>query len=101
MKMDKRKYDADGQLKNGVFKEHFKDGTVSCVGKYSNGEKVGQWKYYLRNGALRAIGRYSGGKMTGEWKWYRENGKLMQTGSLRMKRKRAFGRDTIPTEHCM
>ncbi len=57
MKMDKSKYDADGELKNGVFKEYFKDGTLSCVGKYRNGEKVGEWKYYLRNGLLKALGR--------------------------------------------
>jgi antitoxin component YwqK of YwqJK toxin-antitoxin module len=83
MKMDKGKYDAGGKLKNGIFKEHFKDGTLSCIGEYSNSEKVGEWKYYLRNGSLKAIGKYSNGKMTAEWKWYRENGEeLMQTGSF-------------------
>jgi hypothetical protein len=87
LKIDKDKYDNDGRLKNGVYKEYFKDGTLSCAGKYSHGEKAGQWKYYLRNGVLRAIGRYSGGKMTGEWKWYRENGKLMQTGSFEDEKK--------------
>jgi hypothetical protein len=87
MTMDKNKFDADSKLKNGIFKEHFKDGTLSCIGEYSNGEKVGEWKYYLRNGLLKAIGGYSNGKMTAEWKWYRENGKLMQTGSFDDERK--------------
>ena len=32
MKVDKSKYDSNGQLKNGIFREHFKDGTLSCVG---------------------------------------------------------------------
>ena len=41
MKMDKNKYDSKGQLKNGLFKEYFKDGTLSCVGEYLNGEKTG------------------------------------------------------------
>jgi antitoxin component YwqK of YwqJK toxin-antitoxin module len=49
------KYGADGQLKNGVFKEYFKDGTLSCVGEYSNGEKIGEWKYYLKNGLLKLL----------------------------------------------
>jgi hypothetical protein len=53
MKLDTSKYDSKGQLKNGLFKEYFKDGTLSCVGKYINGEKTGEWKYYLRNGLLR------------------------------------------------
>jgi len=57
MKSDKSRYDASGQLKNGLFKEHFKDGSLSCVGKYKDGEKTGEWKYYLRNGVLRAVGR--------------------------------------------
>jgi len=30
--------------------EHFKDGTLSCVGKYSNGEKVGEWRTYGTKG---------------------------------------------------
>jgi antitoxin component YwqK of YwqJK toxin-antitoxin module len=82
MKMDKSKYAADGRPKNGMIKECFKDGALSCVGEYRNGAKIGEWKYYLRNGSLKAIGRYSNGELTGEWKWYRENGKLMQTGSF-------------------
>src|SRR2546422_5730503 len=40
MKADQSKHDADGKLKNGVFKEHYKDGTLACVKKYRNGEKV-------------------------------------------------------------
>jgi antitoxin component YwqK of YwqJK toxin-antitoxin module len=53
MKLNQIEHDADGKLKNGVFKEFFKDGTLACVGKYRNGEKAGEWKYYLRNGVLR------------------------------------------------
>ena len=57
MQRDKGKHDAEGQLKSGVFKEYFKDGTLSCIGKYRSGERAGEWKYYLRNGMLKAIGR--------------------------------------------
>jgi antitoxin component YwqK of YwqJK toxin-antitoxin module len=50
MKIGRSKFDAYGRLKNGLIKEFFKDGTLSCVGEYRNGEKIGEWKYYLRNG---------------------------------------------------
>ncbi len=54
-------------MKEGVFKQYFKDGTVSCVGEYVNGERSGEWKYYLRSGLVKAIGCYDQGKMTGAW----------------------------------
>ena len=57
MKADQSKHDAGGKLKNGEFKEFFKDGTLACVGKYRNGEKVGEWKYYLRNGVIAGRGQ--------------------------------------------
>jgi hypothetical protein len=41
MKTDSNKRDATGKLKNGVFKEHYKDGMLMCVGKFRNGEKMG------------------------------------------------------------
>lgn len=63
MKLDKSKVAARGRLKNGLFKEFFKDGALSCVDKFHNGEKTGEWKYYLRNGSLKAIGVYTNGKM--------------------------------------
>ena len=97
MKTDQSQHDANGKLKNGVFKEYFKDGMLACVGKYRNGEKIGEWKYYLRNGLLKAIGRFSNGKMTGEWKWYRENGKLMQTGSFDDEKKAGVWKRYHPT----
>ena len=50
--MDKSKHDSKGKLENGLFKEHFKNGRLSCVGKYRNGEKSGEWKIYDLNGAL-------------------------------------------------
>ena len=71
-----------GQTKNGIVKEFFKDGTLSCAGRCRDGTKIGEWKYYLRNGALKAVGKYADGKLNGPWKWYRETGKLMQTGSF-------------------
>ena len=41
--MDTRKSKANGLLKKGLFEEHFKDGTLSSVGEYIEGEKTGEW----------------------------------------------------------
>ena len=82
MKMDNSKFDNNGELKNGIYKQYFKDGSVSCEGEFKDGERTGEWKYYLANSRLKAIGNYKDGKMSGEWKWYRTNGELMQTGSF-------------------
>ena len=85
--MDKSRHESKGRPKDGIFKEYFKDGTLSCVGQYSRGEKTGEWKYYLRNGLLKAVGKFSYGKMIGEWTWYRENGEVMQIGAFNDEKK--------------
>jgi len=54
-------------MKNRIYKETFKDSTLSSAGEYIDGKKTGEWKYYLRNGRLKAIGRFPSGKMIGEW----------------------------------
>ena len=38
------------QSKTGVVKVFFKDGTLSCVGKYRNGEKIGGRRTYGAKG---------------------------------------------------
>lgn len=80
--MDASRYDENRQLKNGVIETYFKDGTLSTLGTYVDGEKDGEWQYYLKNGRFKAQGHYAHGKMTGDWVWYQENGELMQTGSF-------------------
>ena len=82
MKIDNSKLDADGNLKNGLFQEHFKDGALASEGEFRAGERTGLWKYYLVNGQLKAVGHYEADKMVGPWTWYRENGELMQTGAF-------------------
>jgi len=101
VKVDKSKHDTHGQLKYGIFKELFKDGALSCVGEYRNGEKIGEWKYYLGNGLTKAVGRYDHGKMTDEWKWYCENGELMQTGSFDDEKKVGHLEEIPPQRSCM
>ncbi len=54
--MNNSKFDKDGKLKNGVRKEYFKDGSVSCEVEFKDGERTGEWKYYLANGKLKSIG---------------------------------------------
>ncbi len=89
MKIDDGPYDADGKLRNGPFRQLFKDGSVCCEGRHAQGEKTGEWRYYLLNGALKAVGRCEKGKMAGEWSWYRENEELMQTGSFDAEEKKS------------
>ena len=38
------------QSKTGVVKVFFKDGTLSCVDKYRNGEKIDEWPTYDAKG---------------------------------------------------
>jgi antitoxin component YwqK of YwqJK toxin-antitoxin module len=44
-------------VKDGIVKEYYKDGSLSATGKNKNGKKTGVWKYYLKNGVLRATGK--------------------------------------------
>jgi antitoxin component YwqK of YwqJK toxin-antitoxin module len=77
MKASGSKYDTEGNLRNGPYQEHFKEG-----------EKTGDWKYFLKNGRVKAFGRYAHDKMNGEWTWYRESGELWQTGAFDENEKR-------------
>ena len=72
MKTDKSKYDKDGNLKNGLFKEYFRDGSIACEGQHRNGNKTGEWKFYFKNGRLQSVGKYDDDVISGSWKWYRE-----------------------------
>ncbi len=56
-------------MKNGVFKEYFKDESLSCVGEYVNSEKDGE-------GELYDEGEYINDKKTDEWKTYNATGTL-------------------------
>jgi len=40
MKMDESRFDAEGNLKQGIFEDRFKSGSISCVGEYKDGEKT-------------------------------------------------------------
>jgi antitoxin component YwqK of YwqJK toxin-antitoxin module len=63
-----KKRDADGEGRDGLHKETFRDGKVSAVGKYASGKKTGVWKFYFRNGSLRAVGTLKEGQLHGPWK---------------------------------
>jgi antitoxin component YwqK of YwqJK toxin-antitoxin module len=62
--------------KDGVVEEFFKDGTLSSVGKYRNGEKIGEWKWYRENGKLMQSGSFDDEKRAAKWKRYHPNGSL-------------------------
>jgi antitoxin component YwqK of YwqJK toxin-antitoxin module len=39
MEADRDRHDSEGELKGGIFKEYFKDGTLACEGTFKKGEK--------------------------------------------------------------
>ncbi|MBI3414341.1 MAG: hypothetical protein HY043_03315 [Verrucomicrobia bacterium] len=79
MKTVTSKHNTDGKLKNGLFKEHYKGGSLACVGKYRSGEKIGVWKRYHPNGALYDDeGNFANDEKIGEWRIYDAKGKLVK-----------------------
>lgn len=82
VKTDKSKYDPKGQLKNGLFKEFFMNGVLSCVGKYKNGKMTGIWNRYHPNGELYTQGKYEYNIKTGVWKTYTLKGELSKIKNI-------------------
>ena len=58
----------------------FKDGTVSGVGEYLDGDRHGRWIFYYRNGLPKADVGYDHGQLDGDCTWYRDSGGLLQKG---------------------
>jgi len=60
----------------GDWKEFYETGEIKSVGKYLNGNKVGEWKYFFADGKPFETGKYDNqGRQQGKWIWYLENGK--------------------------
>ena len=59
MKIDRSKYDADGKLKNGVFKERYHpNGSLYDEGRFIDNQKVGEWRVYDSKGKLVKTARH-------------------------------------------
>ena len=42
-----------GEKREGFWEFRYKNGNISSMGNYKNGEKVGVWKYYKKDGTLK------------------------------------------------
>lgn len=64
----------DQGIKQGHWKEYYKEGVLRAEGDYKDGARVGSWKFFHVNGKLEQKGKYrKGGKPNGLWVWYYEN----------------------------
>ena len=57
-------------LKNGVWKEFHKLGTVKAEGNYVEGNKEGVFTYYFANGSIEMKGSFEKDLREGEWFFY-------------------------------
>jgi antitoxin component YwqK of YwqJK toxin-antitoxin module len=65
--------DSEG-IKQGSWKEYYKDGNLRAEGDYNDGSRIGAWKFFHPNGKLEQKGKYrKGGKANGLWVWYYDN----------------------------
>ena len=63
-------YECTGGLKNGVWKEFHKLGTVKAEGNYLEGNKEGVFTYYFANGSIEMKGAFKKDLREGEWFFY-------------------------------
>ena len=63
-------YECRGGLKNGVWKEFHKLGTVKAEGNYVEGNKEGVFTYYFANGSIEMKGAFEKDLREGEWFFY-------------------------------
>ena len=62
-------------IKQGHWKEYYKEGVLRAEGDYKDGARVGSWKFFHPNGKTEQLGKYrKGGKPHGLWIWYYESG---------------------------
>lgn len=84
---NKRKYvfevDKETGLKDGFYKEYWKNGNMRLEGSYKDGQKHGTFKQYLSNGQLWFENNYKEGLRNGEIKAYNLEGKLISKGEFK------------------
>ncbi len=62
----------------GEMKTFFRNGNIDSKGTYKNNELEGEYVEFYEDGKPKTVGSYSKGKKTGTWKVYDENGKMKQ-----------------------
>jgi antitoxin component YwqK of YwqJK toxin-antitoxin module len=64
-------------IKNGPWKDFYRDGQLKSEGIYNKDKRVGEWKFYYNNGQVEQSGKYNkNGKPDGLWKWNYPDGSL-------------------------
>ncbi len=64
-------------VRDGAWKEYYKDGSLKITGRYIKGKPVGHWIFYHKNGEIEQEGSYTdNGEADGLWTWYFDNGKI-------------------------
>ena len=64
-------------LKNGLWKSTFSNGSLSFEGNFINGIPIDKHIFYFSNGKIKQTGTYSSGKKDGEWKKYNATGEVV------------------------
>jgi antitoxin component YwqK of YwqJK toxin-antitoxin module len=62
--------------KDGNFTYRYRNGQVAVTGAYKNDVPNDVWIWWHENGQKAAIGKYQEGALIGEWHWWNEDGKL-------------------------
>ena len=65
-------------LKQEGWEHYYDNGSVKAIGRYDNGNKVGEWKYFNIYGWLEQTGFYRSGQFDGVWKWMDETGFIIR-----------------------
>lgn len=81
------------QIKDGVTKIFFENGSVAAEGIYLKGKRMGDWKHFYETGKLLAEGDYFDGLKSGVWKFYYSNGNLKSEGKYKADQKHGMWKE--------
>ena len=62
--------------KDGNFTYRYRNGQVAVTGAYKNDVPDDVWVWWHENGQKAATGKYQEGALIGEWRWWNDDGKL-------------------------
>lgn len=68
---------------DGVFVDHYPNGTVKEEGSYKDGQKTGLWQFYWKDGTQKVTGAYVKDEPHGQWIFYDESGRVIGTGTYK------------------
>ena len=65
--------------KDGNFTYRYENSQVAVTGAYKNDVPDDVWVWWHENGQKAAIGKYQQGALIGDWRWWDESGKLTES----------------------